>query len=255
MRKRSRFVITSISLSLGLLAIQVVDDKLKFPVISLLVIATAGFFYWSLREGLSRNMTLVNLILPCLFTLGTGLFWFLLPVNLYTRVPVIFLYAIGIYILCLTTNIYSVSTIKNIALLRAARGVGFVLTLLTAFLVFDAIFSLKQKPYFTIPLYFVSAFLLFLQGFWSIELEKKLTRNLFSITLVSSLVLAELAAVIYFWPVTVVVGSLFLTSGVYLLLGLGQAKLEERLFPTTIREYITVGVVVLISMFFATHWG
>jgi hypothetical protein len=38
-------------------------------------------------------------------------------------------------------------------------------------------------------------------------------------------------------------------------LGLGQAKLEGRLFSQTIREYLMVGVLVLLSMFLATRWG
>jgi len=67
------------------------------------------------------------------------------------------------------------------------------------------------------------------------------------LSLTSSLIIAELVTLIYFWPVTVVVGSLFLTSGVYLLLGLGQAKLEDRLFPSITREYLTLGLIVLIG--------
>ncbi|MDO8341325.1 MAG: hypothetical protein Q7T59_05105, partial [Candidatus Woesebacteria bacterium] len=152
-------------------------------------------------------------------------------------------------------NIYTVSSLRTIALLRAARGVGFVLTLVTSFLIFDAILSIRQNILITISLVLVSSFLLFLQGFWSINLEKEFDKDVFQMAAISSLIMAELSALIYFWPVTVVVGSLFLTSGGYLLLGLGQAKLEERLFSTTIREYLTVGLIVLIGMFFATRWG
>jgi len=53
----------------------------------------------------------------------------------------------------------------------------------------------------------------------------------------------------------VVVGSLFLTGIEYVLLGLGQAKLEGRLFSQTVREYLLIGLMVFIGMFFATHWG
>jgi hypothetical protein len=90
---------------------------------------------------------------------------------------------------------------------------------------------------------------------WSIELEKEFDMKTFQMALVSGLIVAELSVLIFFWPVTVVVGSLFLTSGVYLLLGLGQAKIEDRLFPSVVREYLTVGLIVLIGMFFATRWG
>lgn len=255
MSKRGRFIITSIILSLGLLGIQYIDSLYKFYAMFGLIFLTVILFIYSLREGLEKNMTLTTLLLPALFTLGVGLFWFLLPANLFTRIPIVIFFASGIYVLCLTMNIYSVSAFKNIALLRAARGVGFVLTLLTSFFLFDTILSLRQPIYATLPLYFICTFLLFFQGFWSIDLKKNLTANLLIITLISSLVLTELSILLFFWPTTVVVGSLFLTSGVYLLLGLGQAKLEERLFPTTLREYFTLGIIVFIGMFFATHWG
>ena len=74
-------------------------------------------------------------------------------------------------------------------------------------------------------------------------------------SLITSLVVAEVAVTIFFWPVSVVVGSLFLTVFVYMLLGLGQADLEGRLFSQTIREYLVVGVLVFFGMILATHWG
>jgi len=256
MTKRFRFVLTSSVLSAGFVLMSFLEGQLRLFAIMLLAVVTALLFFWSLKEGLGKNATLVSLILPILFTLGVGVFWFLLPSNLYTKIPIVIFYALGIYVLCLTMNIYTVSaSVRNIALLRAARGVGFVLTLVSGFLLYNSILSLRQSIYITfLPLFLVSLFI-FLQGFWSIELEKKLSKELILMSLVSSLVISQIAVLMFFWPVTVAVGSLFLTSGVYLLLGLGQIKMEERLFPSTIKEYLTVGIVVLAGMFFSTHWG
>ena len=256
MSKKLRFLISSIVLSIGFVFIQFLEGKFKFPAISLLVLLTGAFSAWSFYEGLGKNMTWVSLVLPMLFTLSVGIFWFLLPANMFTRIPIVIFYAIGIYVLSSTMNIYTVSSsLRTIGLLRAARGVGFVLTLITSFLIFDAIFSIKQTIFINASLSFISSFLLLIQGYWSINLEKKLEKNILILSLTSSLIIAELVTLIYFWPVTVVVGSLFLTSGVYLLLGLGQAKLEDRLFPSITREYLTLGLIVLIGMFFATRWG
>lgn len=255
MSKRLRFIISSLFLSAGFIWIQFIDDSTKFLAIAILVLLTGIFSFWSFYEGLAKNMTLLSLILPMLFTLGVGIFWFLLPVSIYTRIPIVIFYALGIYILSSTMNIYTVSSQKTIALLRAAHGVGFVLTLLTSFLLFDAILSIRLNLLYSSFLVFISSFLLFWQGMWSIELEKEFDMKTFQMALVSGLIVAELSVLIFFWPVTVVVGSLFLTSGVYLLLGLGQAKIEDRLFPSVVREYLTVGLIVLIGMFFATRWG
>ena len=255
MSKRKKFIITAAILLIGFLGIQFLDNPFRFPAIGLLGVLTGGLFYWSLKEGLGKDMTLLTLILPILFTLGVGVFWFLLPASILARIPVYILYGFGIYVLCLTANIYTVSAVRTIALLRAARGVGFVLTLITSFLIYDAILSFKFTllstsflvAAFSIPLYF--------QGYWSMVLEKKFSKDLLIMSLVSSLVMGQVATVLHFWPVTVVVGSLFLTVAVYMLLGLGQAKLEGRLFSQTIREYLVVGILVFIGMFLATRWG
>lgn len=256
MSKKLRFFISSILLSIGLVSIQFLEGKFKFPAVSLLMLLTGVLSVWSIYEGLGKNMTWVSLILPMLFTLSVGVFWFLLPANIFTRIPIVIFFTLGVYVLLSTMNIYTVSsTLRTIGLLRAARGVGFVLTLVVSFLVFDAIFSIKQTTIINASLTFVFSFLLFIQGFWSINLEKSLEKNILYLSLISSLIIAELTTLIFFWPVTVIVGSLFLTGGVYLLLGLGQAKLEDRLFPSTTREYLTLGTIVLIGMFFATRWG
>lgn len=254
--KKYRYAITSLVLSAGFVFIQLLNGVSRFPAIFLLMIFTGLLSAWSFIEGLGKNMTWISLILPMLFTLSVGLFWFLLPSSVFTRIPIVMFFAVGIYVLISTMNIYTVSsTLRNIALLRAARGVGFVLTLVTSFFVFDAILSIKQSPLVSSGLILVSSFLMFLQGFWSITLEKNFNKEVFMLSLISAFVITQISTILFFWPVTVVVGSLFLTSGVYLLLGLGQAKLEERLFSAIVKEYLTVGLIVLIGMFFATRWG
>lgn len=253
--KRRKFVITSLALSLGFLGINFIDNYYRFWVIGGLSILTILLFAWSLYEGLGIDATLLTLVLAPIFTLGVGLFWFLLPTTIFARIPIVVLYGVGIYALCLTANIYTISAIRTIALARAAKGVGFVLTLLTFFLVFDAILSLRSPIWVTVPLSIIGSFPLFLQGLWTSSLEKYLDKQILINAIFFSLGIGEIALLLYFWPVTVVVGSLFLTIGVYMLLGLGQANLEGRLFKTTIREYLTIGIVVFITMFFATHWG
>ena len=257
MEKRKKFIITSIVLSLGFIGINLLENYLRFWAIGGLTIATIILFFWSLAEGLGLNATLLTLILPGLFTLGVGLFWFLLPTTILARLPIIILYGLGIYALNLTLNIFTVSAVRTIALARAAKGVGFVLTLLVAFLLFDTILSVKFSLWLTVLMVALVSFLLFFQGLWVIRLEKNLfSGDLLLISGLLSLGLAEIAMLLYFWPVTVVVGSLFLTVAVYILLGLGQASREGRLFKHTVREYLTVGLVVFIAMlFFATYWG
>ena len=256
MSKRKRFVLTSLILALGFFVLQFINiQNYKFMGIGILGFLTLILFIWSLREGLGKNPTLLTLILPVAFTISVGFFWFLLPTSWLSRIPVIIIFGLGIYALSLTSNIYTVAAIRTIALFRAARGVGFLLTLVTMFLIFDTVISLRTNILLTSLLVFISSFFLYLQGFWVVTLDERFTKRLFVKTLISAFMMGEYAACMYFWPVTVVVGSLFLTVVAYVLLGLGQARLEGRLFNQTVREYLVVGAVVFIVMLFSTHWG
>lgn len=253
--KRQRFIVTTIILTAGFFGLQFLDERYRFLAIGALGVSTTLLFAWSLREGLGKNATLLVLVLPTLFSLSVGLFWFLLPSSVLTRIPIILFYGVGIYALCLTSNIYTVAAIRTIALLRAARGVGFALTLVTTFLVFDTLLSLRASALLVSLAIMIASFPLFLQGLWTIPLEIVLSRNLLVMSLIFSIAIGEVGLALHFWPVKVVVGSLFLTIGMYMLLGLGQAKLEGRLFKQTIREYLIIGFVVFLGMFVATSWS
>lgn len=85
-------------------------------------------------------------------------------------------------------------------------------------------------------------------------LDKKFSRKEFLMSLVLSFIMGEIAVSLFFWPVGVVVGSLFLTLAAYILLGLGQAETEGTLFQQTLREYLILGFFVFLGMLIATSW-
>ncbi len=254
MSKRHKFVITSLVLALGFMGITFLGNEDRLVGITFLSVLSIGFYFWTLREGLGRDATLLSLILPPLYTLGVGLFWFLLPSTFYARLPIIILYGVGLYSIALTANVFTVSVHKKIALARAAKGVSFVLTLFSLFLLYDAVLSLKAEIFITSILILLVSFPLFLQGLWVSRITKEVGREVFTYSVVFSYVVGSMASLLYFWPVTVVVGSLFLTVTVYILLGLGQAKLEGRLFKRSATEYMLVGAIVFVIMFFSTNW-
>lgn len=255
MTKRAKFIISSLLLSLGFLAVNLLQFENRFFAIALLGALTFVLFWFSLTESIRRDGTLLTLVLPVLYTVGVGLFWFLLPSTIFARFPVLIFYALGLYALALTANIFTVSAIRTIALVRAARGVGFVLTLVTSFFLFDAVLSLRTNLILTSLMILLISFPLFLQGLWVSLLDRVITKKLFYYSAILSTGVVQIAFLLYFWPVSVVIGSLFLTVSIYVLLGLGQAQLEGRLFERTIREYISVGCIVFLAMFLFTRWG
>lgn len=253
--KRKKFFITAGLLAAGLLAIQLTGIEWYYWAIVLLGVATYFLSAWSLSEGLGGVEWLTVLTLPVLFSIGVGLFYFLTPVLWLARLPLIFLYGTGLYALLLTENIFSVAAIRTIQLLRSAHAVSFLLTLVTSFFLYNVILSFREAPWFNFLLIFAISLPIFLQGLWCINLEEKLTLKIWFYSLGAALVLGEIALAFSFWPVTVAVGSLSLTTTLYILLGLIQHHFSERLFRRTINEYIGVGIAILIVIFLTTHWG
>ena len=171
-----------------------------------------------------------------------------------SRLVIFLVFGLGAYALYLTSNIYSVAAIRTIQLLRAAHAVGFLLTLVTSLLFYNSIFSFKFPFYINALAVFGVSLPLMINGLWSIKLEQTLTKQLLLYGLVCSLVLSEIAVAISFWPVTVWIASLFLVAGVYVMLGLLQHHLQERLFKKTFRDYVSVGVFVLLVTLVVTKW-
>jgi hypothetical protein len=254
MTKRRKVVISSALLTLGLAGVILLRNEWRIYGIILTSLASIPLYYWSLSDVLQRNATLLTLVLPPLFTLGAGLFWFLLPSSVLTMLPILVLHGLGHYAISLTANIFAVSTVRTIALSRAASGVGFVLTLFVSFLLYNAALSLRTSPELSATLVFVSSVPLFLQGLWTSELSFHITKKMALYTLVFSYGVAILSVLLQFWPVSLIVGSLFLTIAVYVLLGLGQSQLEGRLFSRTVKEYLYIGLGVFLAMLLVTNW-
>lgn len=255
LEKRRRFLLSSFILSIFLFSIQLINDQTyKFIGIGGLCLLVILLFRWSLKEGLTTKVSYLILVLPVYYTASLSLFWFLLPKSIIASSLVVILYGISIYVLFLTTNVFSVSTIKTIALYRAAKGVGFLLTLVAFFLSLDAVLSLRLPYYYVGILVFFVTFPLYLQGLWTSTLQSTMSRKLLQFAFYLSLIQSQISIILFFWPVGVIVGSLFLTIFFYILLGLSQSELEGRLFKQTIGEYLMVGAVVFTVMFFTTSW-
>jgi hypothetical protein len=256
MSKRKKFILVSVLLSLSLLGAQFVRVDYRYEAIVLLGGLSFALSAWSLAEDLNGVEWLTVLALPVLYPISVGFFYFLLPERLISRLAVLGVFGIGMYALLLTENIFSVAAIRTIQLLRAAHAVGFLLTLVTAFFLFDTILSFRLPFYANGPLVMLASVLLFLQGLWTYDLsERRIDRRtiLYSATL--TLIMGEVALVLSFWPVTVPVGSLFLVTIAYIGLGVSQYHFVGRLFRRTLYEYLGVGLVVLLTTFLVTKWG
>ncbi|MEK7091348.1 MAG: hypothetical protein AAB887_02470 [Patescibacteria group bacterium] len=250
MRKRQKFVLTALTLAAGLWGIHALPVPLewRYWLIALLVGVAAVGSGWALREGLSGVEWLTVVLPPTLFTAGVGLFYILLPTHWLARLAVVGLFGIGQYALLLTANIFSVAAIRTIALFRAAGAVGFVMTMLTGFLLYDAILSFREAWWWSAPLIMIVSVLLLLPALWSVEVENKISLKVIKYTVWLAVLQGLMAVAISFWPVSLIVASLFLTTMLYIYLGISQHHFSQRLFTRTVWEYVTVGIVVLATM-------
>jgi len=250
MRRREKFVLSSIFLSLGLLAVQYVSLDYRYAAVGLLSLASYFVSAWALSDDLQTHEWLTIVPLPGLYSLSVGLFYFLLPESFVSRITILVLFGVGMYGLYLTSNIFSVAKGRTIQLLYAAHAIGLLFTILTSLLFLNTIFSLRLPWYLNGVLVGASHFLLIFLSLWSVNLEDKVSKAIVVLSLLLTLIVAELAVAFSFYPFSVWHSTLFIMSFLYISLGILHNYLRSRLFKNTLIEYLVVlgfvGVLFLI---------
>ncbi len=273
MSKRQKFVIATLILTLGIVLIRYPMFQWRYRVLVYLVIDWA-LSLWALHDRDFGGVEWVTLlILPTMFSLGGALVFPLLPrsfdsfliwnispdsgllLGLGIRMAFLLLFAVGYYAVLLTRNIYNVAAIRTIQLLRAAHSVGFMMVLLTALSLFLVTASFHLSSFWNFCFIFIISLPLALSALWSINLEEGINRQLRLMTVFMALAVAEVGWIMSFWPVSVSLYALVLTTVFYTLVGMGQYYLSERLFGNTSREFVAVLVIIFILMIFTTSWS
>lgn len=243
--KRRKFLLVSVVLSVGLLAIQQLTVEQRYGAIALFALLSYGLTAWSLFKELRGPAWIVNMVLPTLYPTAVALFYFLLPQASVTRFVVIVLFAISMYALLLTTNIFAVASIRTIQLLRAARAVGFLLAVLTSALLYHVIFSLRVSVGLVSLLVVAVTYPLLLQSTWSYTMSERLGKELLY-ALIGSVIIGELAMTISFWLIDAPLASVMLAMVMYVVAGLFQHEMEGRMFARTVQEFVGFATIVFV---------
>ena len=272
MSKRIKFF--GVALTLGLVlwfsGLLPVDRRL----VVVLVISAVAYVLTAavLFEDLKGWEWITLLILPVLFTLGSGLFSNLLP----AAVPRMFgqsfrietaiflgnvvrflftiLYVLGMYAILLTENIFSVASIRTIQLFRAARSVNFIMVLVTGLFFFSVAFSLRLWFHWIMLISAGIGFLLSFSSLWSIDLKTEHLDEVKRSSLTIAWLMALYGGVLAFWPLRPFMAGLLLTSCLYSLLGILEQKLGSRLSGVNYIEFILFNLVIVLVAFFTTSW-
>ncbi len=248
MRRREKFVILSVLLSVVLFLVQSAPFDIRWLALLCLTLLSYIGTALVLRVDLNKHELITVVPMPAMYALATGWFYFLLPGHLISRVILLILFGVGMYALLLTGNIYAVAKAKTIQLLYAAHAIGQLFTLLTVFLFASTIFSLRWPFYITTAVFGLILLPLVLMSMWSVRLQPRLERNEVILSLIIVLVMIELTIALCFLPLPGWYSALFLMSTLYIGVGVGHNALRGRLFHRTLREYSLLAVM-LIGLF------
>ena len=243
--KRRRFVLVSGLLTLGLFLTQYLTVEQRYWAVGGMAVVSYGLTYWAMFKEMRGPLALVNMVLPAMYPTAVALFYFLLPQATLTHAVVLIVFAVSMYALLLTTNIYAVASTRTIQLLRAARAVGFLLTILTSALFTHVIFSLHVAAWITVGLVAVVAYPLLLHGVWSYTLGDRVKVEVWY-ALSGMVIIAQLSGAMTFWLIDPPLASILLAMGMYVILGMFQHDAEGRLFTRTIQEYIWFAAIVYV---------
>lgn len=263
--KRQKIILTSLILGIGF-ALTTHSDNIinkRYYVIFLYGIFAYVASFLSLWEGwnkesFSSNKTkmLLLFILPSFFCMAIASFYFVLQpqyIRWITRIPVAAVTAAVMYLLLLSQNVFNVASKRTIPLYRAASTSSLLFTLITAFLLFNVLYTFRQPFYFNGLYVALVSFILCLQMLWTLEMDK-ITPLIFAYSLVLGLLAGEFALALSFWPISPLMWSIALSSTLYVYLGILTHFLRERLNTRLVGEYVVIGLLVFISCIILTSW-
>lgn len=252
--KRQKFVIAVLFLSLGLFFSEFHFGKSGFYISIIASFLTDIFLYWSIRNDLKENFSYPVFILPFFYSLAFGLYYFLVPPRLFSRVILTSLYAFGLYSLFLSQNIFTVSSIRTIALLSGARIVSYVITLVSYFFLTNILYTFHLPILPTMIILSGYTYLLIYHSLWTYSLQKSpYPIPLWALGL--CICLMEASLILWFWPSSPTVLALFLTGFFYTIVGLTHVWMEKRLFRGALWEYVWVGTIVFFVLLLFSSWG
>lgn len=277
--KRQKFVLATLILMVGIVLIRAGMGGgtvflswrirvLMFSIVSVIV------SLWALHDQDFSGVEWLTLpILPSFYAIGTALVFPLLPARLdyflggslrpdtslimalFIKLIYLAIFVVAYYAVLLTENIFNVAAVRSIQLLRVAHSIGFLATIATGLLFYVVIASFHLSSWENFLGVFGVTVLLAFQVIWSVDLEERIGERVRNFTLLTAIVIAEVAWVLSFWPVSVPIFALFLTAILYELIGIGQYHLGERLNRSVANEFILVAVVVILLTIFTTSWG
>lgn len=260
MSKRFKYFISSLFSALGFFMFITLPYDSRYFGLMVGVVLVVFCFWFGLGIIFEKSfyIRIMSVLMPVGFFAGFGLFGALLPNNTIWAVMMSIIFGLMLYGMFLVENVFLVAIgFKTVPLYRAAYTVSLIITLLSAFFMFDSLFSFRLNFWWNGLWTMLISLLVFSYQFWAIAIELPddgKSKNMKTYVLVPAILIAELATVFSFWPTGIFKGSVYLVSVIFILSGLIQADLRDRLFRRTWLQYVWVGVAVVAAAMLTTKW-
>jgi hypothetical protein len=260
MGKRAKYIVSSLLSALGFYLLITLPYESHYYGLLAGTILIAVCFWFGLGIIFDKDWftKMMAVILPICFFVGSGLFVALLPLGALGSLVLSIIFGIISYFVFLVENVFLVAIgYKTVPLYRAAYTVSLIILLLTSFLLFNSILSFRFNYGINMLLVFLISILVFLYQFWAIAIELPddgKGKNIVVYVLVPALLVSQLSLAFSFWPVGIFKGSIYLVSSIYVLSGLLQADIRDRLFRKTWLSSVWIGVAILLGIVIMTSW-
>lgn len=252
--KRQRLIIGVFLMTLSILVSTFYDFQALVIFIPVIFITVYIFTFLAILEGISRHEMIALFIHPIYFSLAFYLFYFFLPQRWLTRAPFIIIYAVSMYAILLSQNIFNIGVNKSLQLFRAAFSVNYLFLTITSFISYSLIISLRLSFIWNFFIVLLATFPLAVQMLWSIEPKEKISRGILVHSVFISLLIGEIAAVLSFMPVNQSIFALVMTAIFYSLAGLFQVYFQQVLFKERVREFVIVLLFTFAIFYLSLGW-
>jgi len=260
MNKRLKYVLLSLVQTLGfLLFIELPYDSRIFGILTGLALTVFSFWYGlGLIYYSDWQSRVSSVILPIMWFFGLAMFVSVLELNWGWDLPILVVYGMVNYLIYLVMNVFMVAVgYKTVPLYRAAFTVSVVITLFCSFLIFNVILSYKMAFWQNLIVFLLVLPLIFTYVVWSVLIElpddgKNIPKLAYIMS--SVWIMSQTAMILSYWPTGVFKGALYLVSFEYLLIGLTQLSIRERLFK---KSFIVISwslVAIILSLLVTTKW-
>jgi hypothetical protein len=260
MSKKIRYLISSFVAAIGFYLFVSLPYSSHYYGLLVGVVLVAFCFWFGLGIIFNQSLyiRLMSVVLPIGFFVGFGLFAALLPQNFWTVLLTSLFFGVMAYITFLVENLFLVAIgNRTPPLYRAAFTVGLMIVLITAFFLFDSLFSFKFIYWLNTIFVFLISMLIFMYIFYSVTIELAddgKDKDFWAYVLVPSFLIAQLGLVFSFWPVGIFKGSIYLVAAVYIIASLIQLELRSRLFKKNWITFIWITLAIILGTVLTTSW-